>query len=303
MLQSLQRIADVEIFFTEELGYGLSACTKMDPEKARTKLSEALSDWYEQRSRHHSVDMVIGQFHRQALFVQVLKRMLDDGVRVINISMDDRLSFNPRRKEGACYFFEGVSGTTTTCPECVPWYLQEGQKVLYWPEASDPTIFYPRQVRDLDVVFVGSRYGIREKMIQKISKAGINVHAYGPGWTNGPVDTPGMSELFGRAKIVLGFGYVGHSRNLRILKLRDFDAPMSGACYVTTYTPDLVNFYDIGKEIVCYRDANDCVNLVRTLLQRPEDRECIGALGRLKAASIHTWESRWQILLNWARGL
>lgn len=299
MLPSLERAADVHIFTTPEFGYGISACATMPAALASVKIAHAFRVWFAALQQSVPVDFVIGQFHPQGMTVETLRWIQKRGVPCVNISMDDRLSFNPRRTEGAPYFFGGVVGTTTTCPECVTWYLQEGEKVLYWPEASDPEIFRPGTQRDLDVVFVGSRYGMREQLIQALRKAGVTVHAYGPGWEHGAVTAREMAALFGRAKIVLGLGYVGHSRKLRILKLRDFDGPMSGACYVTSDTPDLLTFYDVGKEIVCYRDTAECVDRVRHLLAHEAERVAIGAAGRRRAEQEHTWDRRWRDVLQW----
>jgi len=66
-----------------------------------------------------------------------------------------------------------------------------------------------------------------------------------------------MSRIYARSRINLGFGGIGHSRNLVCLKGRDFEVPMSGALYVTQHNPELALVFDIGREIVTYRDESE----------------------------------------------
>jgi len=47
------------------------------------------------------------------------------------------------------------------------------------------------------------------------------------------------------------------SNPLRYSRLRDIEAPMVGACYLTEMAPGLEDLYEIGAEIETYRDANE----------------------------------------------
>jgi spore maturation protein CgeB len=87
------------------------------------------------------------------------------------------------------------------------------------------------------------------------------------------------------------------------LKLRDFDGPMSGSCYVTQHNPDLDGLYRIGEEIVTYRDRADLVRKVTRLLGDDALRETIAARGRTRAQRAHTWEARFQGLVDLLRGI
>lgn len=298
LLQSLKKFADIELFSADEVAKLLTQQGRVNSRELQQFVSNKFIEFYRGIKK---ADLVIGQFHQMFISAKTLKKIKEEGVRTINICMDDRFQFDRKNKVGSPYLFGAISGTTTTCLDAVSWYLQEDEKVLYWPEASNPDFFYPRDKRDIDVVFVGSRYGIRERIVNKLRHSGISVQAFGSGWENGLASPEKVSELFGRAKIVLGIGCIEHSSTLRIIKLRDFDGPMSGACYVTTYTPDLLYFYDINKEIVCYNNDEECVKTIKRLLNNNEERENIAKAGLKKAQNLHSWDKRWESLLDWAR--
>ena len=65
-----------------------------------------------------------------------------------------------------------------------------------------------------------------------------------------------MIKLYSRSRINLGFSSCGdtHKEGKRILqvRLRDFEVPMSGGFYMVEYMEELEEFFDIGREIVCY---------------------------------------------------
>lgn len=171
---------------------------------------------------------------------------------------------------------------------------------MFFPEASDSDIFHPmpKLSKIHDVCFVGSRYGVREKIVTGLRRAGIQVAAYGSGWENGRLAVEDVPRLFAQSKIVLGVGSIGHCEDFYALKMRDFDGPMSGSCYVTHDNPDLQSVYKVGEEIVTYRTVNECVEKVRWYLSHEEERERIAQAGRARALVEHTWEKRFKGLFE-----
>jgi spore maturation protein CgeB len=171
---------------------------------------------------------------------------------------------------------------------------------MYFPEASDPEIFRPMPAlpKTHDITFVGARYGIRERIVSALRRAGIRVTAFGNGWEHGRIGTEEVPRLFAQSRIVLGVSAIGHCDDFVALKLRDFDGPMSGTCYLTQANPDLATHYEIGKEIVTYRDVDECVVNARHLLSHEDERESIARAGRLRAVREHTWDKRFAPVLN-----
>jgi spore maturation protein CgeB len=106
------------------------------------------------------------------------------------------------------------------------------------------------------------------------------------------VPFPEMIELYSRAKVVLGVGGVGFTESIKHLKGRDFEVPMSGALYLTSFNPELADHFVIGKEILCYASWLDCAEVIRWVLEFPEWAEDVRRAGRRRCLADHTWDTR-----------
>ncbi|MEQ1661173.1 MAG: glycosyltransferase [Thiobacillus sp.] len=297
-VQALQRVADVEVFTREDGAWGQNDPVPYEVRRARNTqrlwvLVSGLS------ARGWAPDLLITQTWGCLVEPEIFSRIRETfGTIVINIAMDDRHQYWGRKVNGE---WDGTSPliahldlTLTAAPEAVDWYRKEGGDAIFFPEASDPEIFHP--MPDLpkvhDVSFVGSRYGIREKIVTTLREAGIQVTAYGSGWENGRIAIEDVPRLFAQSRIVLGVSAIGHCPDFVGLKLRDFDAPMSGSCYLTQKNDDLLGLYEIGHEIDTYHSVMGCVERVHYLLAHDAERESIAAAGRARAVRDHTWDVR-----------
>jgi spore maturation protein CgeB len=143
------------------------------------------------------------------------------------------------------------------------------------------------------VSFVGARYGWRPHLINGLRRHGIDVACFGAGWPNGPLANEDMNALYGSSRINLGVGGIGYSGKLLCLKGRDFEVPMSGAVYLTQDNPELSLVYDVGREILTYRDVGHCAEVIRALLDDPERAERIRRAARARCLRDHTYAARW----------
>jgi spore maturation protein CgeB len=117
------------------------------------------------------------------------------------------------------------------------------------------------------------------------------------GHANGILDDAEMVRVFAESKINLGFATVysgGHEggEELYHLRLRDFEIPMSGGFYLTRYTKELESYFDIGREIECYRSKDELINKCRFYLAHDDRRELIRKAGLTRSRASHTWEHR-----------
>jgi hypothetical protein len=74
-----------------------------------------------------------------------------------------------------------------------------------------------------------------------------------------------------------------HLNPLVYSRLRDIEAPMLGACYLTEYSEGLRNIYDLGAEIYTYKDAAELIDKAHELLTDQAKRETLRLNGRHKA--------------------
>lgn len=117
-----------------------------------------------------------------------------------------------------------------------------------------------------------------------------------PDAVHGPVTDAEYNALFSRSRISLGFLKLGDThrtrRTLRQVRLREFEAPMAGAFYLTEWLDELAEHYEIGVEIVCWRDHDELVDRCRWYLGHAEERERIRRAGHERALRDHTWTRR-----------
>ncbi len=113
-----------------------------------------------------------------------------------------------------------------------------------------------------------------------------------------PLNDEDLIKMYSRSRISLGFSSCGETyrTDQRILqvRLRDFEAPMSGAFYMVEYMQELEEFYEIGKELVCYHDKRDLADKAKYYLAHDAERECIRQAGYRRAISDHTWQKRFE---------
>lgn len=114
---------------------------------------------------------------------------------------------------------------------------------------------------------------------------------------------PDLSETFGRYEVVLNFSNVWAdgrpgSKLIPHVRLRDFEAPMCRACYLTGYSEEILEFYEPGKEIDVYRNTEELIEKTRYYLSRPEVAEKLRAAGFERARRDHTWQRRFQQLFS-----
>ena len=68
-------------------------------------------------------------------------------------------------------------------------------------------------------------------------------------------------------------------------RLRDIEAPMLGACYLTEWTEGLDDMYEIGYEIETYHNENDFIEKSKELEKNPIKRKALRVNGQKKALS------------------
>lgn len=303
IIQSLERLADVTVFEQKPGVYGqMWPRTQTAVESVREHNGRLLLEYI---GAEPAIDLVIGQMWGLSMHWRALARLRDLGIPVVNIGMDDRHAFTGWKladgdRGGTQGLIPYISLACTAAPECVQWYAAEGGQAIFWPEASDPNLFAVNAVEKAhDVCFVGANYGIRARMVQALEKSGVSVRTYGNGWSNGRISLEEMPELFAASKIVLGCGTIGYCSDFFALKMRDFDATMSGSMYVTHANPDLGCLFRKDAEIVTFKELSQLVEVVHHYLEAEDEREKIAAAGALRARREHSWDARFAMMFRY----
>ncbi|MFA6087627.1 glycosyltransferase [Mucilaginibacter sp.] len=71
-------------------------------------------------------------------------------------------------------------------------------------------------------------------------------------------------------------------------RLRDIEAPMLGACYLTEWTEGIEDLYDTQNEIAVYRTGQELADQINSLQNDPERRRALRRNGQEKALRMHS---------------
>jgi hypothetical protein len=121
---------------------------------------------------------------------------------------------------------------------------------------------------------------------------GVDTSAYG-----GPrLLQRDLVRMFSASRLSLGFATAGSShltdKRLTHLRLREFEAPMSGALYLTEDQPELGEYFEPGTEMLTYVDRDDLLDKARYYLAHQEESERIRHAAAERARRDHTWQHR-----------
>lgn len=305
-------------------------------ERHRPEASRELVRQVRQAHADASVDLLFSYFSSSCVTPEAIRDVRALGIPTVNWYCNASYQF---------HLVEEIAPAYDAClvPERyrLDDYRRAGANPIYCQEAANPVFYKPRPLpRDLDVVFVGARYGDRPHLVQRLLGAGLDVRVFGPGWAPEPfrsrvrrltprrlvgwpparlrhraptrlaVPGPGirlpayggviadeeLPVVYSRAKIALGFSAVGNTHasqeRLTQIRLRDFEAPMSGAFYLVEHMPELAEFFEIGREVMTYRNADELVDKCRYFLAHEDERERIRLAGYERALRDHTWQRR-----------
>lgn len=290
----LGRFGQVTTFDWREYGFDEAAGDWLEH---RDAMNAAALEHFREANKSAPIDVVFGTVSGLTMSPQTLSAMGAEGAVVLNLCFDDKGTF-PGPIVGGRYrspaaLAQAVDLTLTTSPESVVKYAVHGGLAKFFPPAGDPELNRPRDVPcTFDVSFAGGRHCWRPFFIDEIRRAGISVHAVGPGFENPPLVGEDLIDLYCRSRVNLSFSAVGNSRNVRYLKIRDFEIPMCGGLLLTQRNPELELCFDVGREVLVFEDERECVRQIEWVLEHPEEAQVIRLAGRERALRDHTWEKR-----------
>jgi len=168
-----------------------------------------------------------------------------------------------------------------------------------------------------DVSFIGGFHPYRKWFIDTLKKRGVKIEAFGNGWENGPLSASDMNKLFSQTKINLNIGN-SNSYDLRYLfshwkaiplafkskknasqiKARNFEIPYFNGFQLTDYIPSIEEYFNIGKEIVCYSNVDEAELLIKYYLNNDKEREKIKEDAHSRAYHEHGYIHRLKIILE-----
>jgi spore maturation protein CgeB len=220
---------------------------------------------------------------------------------ILGMNLDDKFQFLPysifsegddNYQKWAAYFDLNITNGLIASE----WYKKRGLPCIYSPQGvHQPSgLSMPTDANfKYCVSFLGSWKPERHLVMEQLRKAGIDVALFGKGWPKARwVDD--TAQIFRSSQINLGIGLASPSLKLTTTKGRDFECPGVGACYLTTYNWELTQHYELGKEILCYRETTELIEMISFYRSRPEDCLRIAQAAWRRCTAEHTWEQRFR---------
>lgn len=306
-VQALQSFGNVDYYRYDHKQYGPLNLSKCSHKNVTISYIREYNDrmLFEQvlsSHRKQPIDFLIGQMWGHLYSPQVFKKIRDLGIPVLNISMDDMLPYSwiisKSFRMGSIGLSPYIDLVLCSTASRLSRYYLHNVNACYFPMASSPMVFYPQPqiLKDIDILFIGNAYGIRFKIVSSLRRAGFSVVCFGNGWSNGYADVDLSRKLYSRSKIILGIGTIANADDTYTLKLRDFDAPMSGSFYITHRHPPLQSLFTEGQHVEYYGDIDELIYKLRFYLDNDESRQKIATNAHLHASKFHTWDLRLQNL-------
>ncbi len=208
----------------------------------------------------------------------------EEGSIVIGIFVDDEYRFAHYSKWWVPYLDYCVTGDI----EAIQKHKALGARVIHtlWCEGIPVERDWSKIEEKYEVSFVGWRVKAgRERYINEIRKRKIPIHLFGRGWEGGYVSYEEMLDIFKTSKINLNFSGTGNRKGL---KGRIPLVCLTGGFLLTEYTLGLENYFEIDKEIVCFKNDEEMIDKITYYLNHDEERRAIAQAGWKRAANEYT---------------
>ena len=249
-------------------------------------------------AKREKPDLMFTVLHTNELEQSVVREISENSDTVtLNWFCDDQWRFdNYSRYWAPCY-----NWVITTAPGALPKYAHLGYRGVIKSQWAYNHFLYRKLDLPLkyDVTFVGQPHGNRREIIQSLRDAGINVHVWGHGWESGRLSQEGMIRVFNQSRINLNLSKASTSdrsthddQNPEQIKGRSFEIPGCGGFQLSGSAEDLDNYYDIGKEIVCFEGVDDLKEKACYYLSNEDERAAIAQAGYQRTLREHTYAHR-----------
>ncbi|MBS1627448.1 MAG: glycosyltransferase family 1 protein [Bacteroidetes bacterium] len=109
-------------------------------------------------------------------------------------------------------------------------------------------------------------------------------------------------QLVNESAINIGFTHLSGKLNSRFetkqVRLREFEVPLAGGFYITQYCNELADLYKEGKHIATWKTRDELLEKTKYYLNNNVERNTIAKQGYEYALANHTWEKRFNYILN-----
>jgi len=254
-------------------------------------------------------DVMLSVLMHYEIWLQTLALIRDIPVRLVNWATDDSWRFSSFSR----FVAPVVDVIATTYPSALERYqrLHLGNPFLTQWAADAASLSEPLPGRDCEfqVSFVGTAYGHRRQVVERLRRHGLEVTCFGQGWENGPISSKDLLRIYRTSVISLNLSRPALSlagaptpRHRRQIKARVFEVPGAGGFLLTEEAEGLDHFYRIGEEIEVFHGFQALVTKCRHYLRNLPDRDAVARAGFERTRMEHTYDRRFAALLSFTLG-
>lgn len=184
----------------------------------------------------------------------------------------------------------------------VDWFSSKSIPCKYFPLGFDTDLIglADKFKKDISVSFIGSFSNIHSSRLEFLEAVSseVDVKIWGPYHSNlnkypniykswrGEAWGKEMYEIIARSKITLNHhgAIMPYANNFRL-----YESTGLGALLITDNLPGLSDKFEIGKEILVYTNAEDCIGQIKKYLKEDEQREIISINGQRRTKTSHNY--------------
>jgi hypothetical protein len=294
----LRKICQLDVL---DLRPALNACAE-----SRSAVVEAIRK-HAAASRTRDPDVILFYARPALLSEEAFSAIRENwNCPLLGMNLDDRVEFfqynifkNGNDNYGKWIGFFDLNLTSSVT--AMDWYHDNGANVYYFPQGFHQAAGHLQPPNHAHyqhrLSFVGSWKAERGRLMEQLAAHGIQPTLFGRGWQDSQwVDN--AATVFRNSQINLGIGYALASARIANAKGRDIECAGVGACYLTTYHWELPEIFEIGKEVLCYRNMEELVEIYSYYSKRPDACLKIAQAAHRRAMQEHTWETRFRNLFK-----
>ncbi len=166
-------------------------------------------------------------------------------------------------------------------------------RILPFAASEEQHFYMPDIEKKYDLVVVGHAREDRLLVIRELSKR-FKVGTYGAGWDSGLGVVNGIEHT---KAINSGLMYLSFAKTVagyNNVKVGLFEAMACNQVVITSYTEELSDYFEIGKEILCYKDDSEIPGIIEYYLEHEDEREEIRKNAYVRFLREHTYLNRWK---------
>jgi hypothetical protein len=209
-------------------------------------------------------------------------------------------------------YFKGFDLVVSSLPNQIEFFRNQNLRSEYLAIGFEPGVLKALSEikQHYQVAHVGGYKGVHEAradLLEKVAQA-CNVQFWGYGIDSLPPNSQIREHYNGEAwaldmyrvkaasRITLTFHSTASGVYANNMSL--FETTGVGSLLLTDHKKNLGDLFEVGKEVIAYENANDCIEKIRYYLDHEDERAAIAANGQKRTLKEHTYFHRMQQLLD-----